>query len=193
MNILKLLSISALLVLALVAMSTASEITMKLSGPGAIDSTTIKAGKPVSVDIYIRNDSLYTGFSIGFSIKSKDIKKVIHIADTAGGVNENGDIKGYNGWQDRSIWNFGLYAVEKDWDGELPELLGFGGLCVQREYGPHENQKCLSFEVIFPEPGTVVIDSAFYPPGGRWLFAGPNASAAHEPDWGGPYKFKVVK
>ena len=167
MNKLKLLGVSVLLVAALAAMSAAGEGTMKLSGPGTVDATTIKAGEPVSIDIYIRNDSLYTGFSMGFSMTSKDMKNIIHVADSAGGINETGDIKGYNGWEDKSIWNFGLFAVEKDWDGELPELLGFGGLCVQREYQPHESHKCLSIDMIFPEPGTIVIDSAFYPPGGR--------------------------
>ncbi|MBU8934269.1 MAG: hypothetical protein KOO62_09710 [candidate division Zixibacteria bacterium] len=193
MNKLKLLGMTVVLVAGFAALSAASEITMQLSGPGAVDDTTIKAGEPVSVDIFVMNDSLYTGFSIGFSVVSKDMKKIVHVTDSTGGLNENGDLKGYNGWNDKSIWNFGLYTVEKDWDGVLPELLGFGGLCVQREYQPHESQKCLSFEVIFPEPGTVVIDSAFYPPGGRWLFAGPSPETAHEPIWGGPYKFKVVK
>ncbi|RKX25450.1 MAG: hypothetical protein DRP47_09805 [Candidatus Zixiibacteriota bacterium] len=194
MNILKVLGISAVLIVVMTSLSLAGSISMKLSGPGAVNESTIKAGEPVSVDIYIANDSIYTGFSFGFSIVSKEIKNIIHVTDSGNGLNKNGDINGYNGWEDNSIWNFGgVFAVETDWDGTLPELIGFGGLCVQQEYKPHEIHKCLSFDIIFPEPGIVVIDSAFYPPGGRWLFAGPVSSSSHEPDWGGPYKFKVVK
>ena len=174
--------------------AAAGSIGMKLSGPGAVNDTTIKAGEPVAVDIYVENDSLFTGFSFGFAIKSKDIKKIVHVADSAGGLNEAGDIKGHNGWQDHSVWNFGgVHAVERNWDGELPELIGFGGLCVQQEYKPHEKKKCISLNMIVPTPGTLTLDSAYYPPGGRWLFATPKPGAAQEPAWEGPYNFKVVK
>ncbi len=172
----------------------AGTISMQLSGEGAVNDSTIKAGEPVSLDVYVENDSLYTGFSFGFAFTSKDIKKIEHLPDTAGGLNDRGDIKGHNGWQDATIWNLGgVYVVERDWDGELPELIGFGGLSVQQEYESHENQKCLSFDLLVPEPGVITVDSAFYPPGGRWLFATPKPGANEEPKWNGPYSFKVVK
>lgn len=172
----------------------AGSISMKLSGPGAVNDSTIQTGKNVSVDIYISNDSLYSGFSFGFAFKSPDIKKIIHVNDSLPSLNKNGDIKGHNGWEDKTIWNFGgVYAVESDWDGVMPELLGFGGLSIQQEYAPHDIQKCLSLNMMFPEPGTITIDSAFYPPGGAWMFASPAENGVHQPKWGGPYTFKVVK
>lgn len=194
MRVLKVLMVTVCAAGLLAAVAGASSISMKLSGEGVVNDSTVKAGTPVNVDIYIENDSLFTGFSFGFIVTSPDIKKVIHVADSGNGLNKGGDIKGHNGWQDASIWNFGgVYAVERDWDGNLPDMIGFGGLCIQQEYSPHDIQKVLSFTLVAPDAGTVVVDSAFYPPGGRWLFATPSPAAAHEPDFGGALTFKVVK
>ena len=194
MKVLRTLLATAALLALTIGVAGAGSISMKLSGEGAVNDSTIKAGQPVSIDIYAANDSIYTGFSFGFALKSPDIKEIVHVADSGAGLNEKGDIKGYNGWQDHSIWDFGgVFTVERDWNGKMPELLGFGGLCVKNEYQPHENQKILSFDLIVPEAGTLVIDSAFYPPGGRWLMATPSPDAVGEPDWLGPYTFKVVK
>ena len=191
---LKLLIVTAFVLLVFTVSVMASSVSMKLSGPGAVNDSTIQAGKEVSLDIYISNDSYYTGFSFGFAFTSQDIKKIIHVSDSLTSLNENGDIKGYNGWEDKSIWNFGgVYAVEKDWDGAMPELLGFGGLCIQQRYDPHDIQKCISVNMLFEELGTITIDSAFYPPGGGWMFADPSENGIHKPKWGGPYTFKVVK
>lgn len=173
----------------------AANVILKISGKGAINDSTIKAGEPVSVDLYIENDVVRTGFTLGFTLQSNDFKKIIHAPDTAGGLNENGDIKGHNGWQDKSIWDLGgIFVVERDWDGILPDLIGFGGVSVRQEFKPQELTKALSFDLIMPEPGILVIDSAFFPPGGKWLFASPPRLAPSEtPNWGGPYHYKVIK
>jgi len=169
-------------------------VSMKLSGPGAVNNSTIKAGENVLVDIYIANDTFFTGFSLGFTVKSPMIKNIIHVIDSGNGLNENGDIKGYNGWQDKSIWDFGgVFTVEHDWDGELPEVLGFGGLCIEKQYLPHDLMKVLSFEMIVPDTGLITVDSSFFPPGGRWIFLAPPPGQTEEPNWLGPYTFKVVK
>lgn len=168
----------------------ASSVSMKISGPGAVDSTTIKVGEKVSLDVYIENDAEYTFLNLGFKMTSPDIKTVVHPADSGNGKNEHGDVKAYNGFQDASIFDMGgLHVVEKDWDGNLPELLGFGGLCVHNKYLPHENARNMSVDMIFNEPGTFVVDSSFFPPLGTWMFAAPK----HFPQWGGPYEFKVVE
>ena len=173
----------------------AASVSLELSGPGVVNESTIKAGKMVSVDMYIENDVVRTGFTLGLSLVSKDIKSVIHVTDTSGGLNENGDIKGYNGFDDKSIWDlFGVKPVERDWDGVLPDLIGFGGVSVRGKYEPTELKKVISIDLIVPESGTLVIDSAFFPPGGKWLFASPQKIAEPEtPQWGGPYKITVVK
>ncbi|MEK7775272.1 MAG: hypothetical protein AAB305_05255 [Candidatus Zixiibacteriota bacterium] len=175
---------------ALTTSAMAVEISMKISGPGAVNETTIKAGQKVSFDVYMANDSSWKGFSIGFQVKSPTIKKVLHPADSGKGINARGDVKGYNGFQDKSIWDLsGVFVVDTLWNGTLPDTLGFGGICVKASYLPHPLQKNLSFDLIFPEAGIVVVDSSFYPPGGQWLFALPE----HHPTWKGPYKFTVVK
>lgn len=168
----------------------AVDISMKISGPGAVNETTIKAGQPVSFDVYMANDSTWKGFTIGFQVKSPNIKTVIHPADSGKGLNARGDIKGYNGFNDKSVWDLnGVFIIDTAWNGTLPDTLGFGGICVKSSYMPHPSQKNLSFEIIFPEAGTVVVDSSFFAPGGEWLFALPS----HKPGWHGPYKFTVVK
>ncbi len=173
----------------------ATSIELKLSGPGAVGDATIKAGKPVSVDIIIENDTIFTGFTMGFKIFSPDLKKIVHVADSGNGLNERGDVKGYNGWHDDSVWDLkGIFVRETDWDGNLPDTLGFGGLSVKKRYTAHKAEKKLSFEIMVPEPGTLVIDSSFYPPGGKWLYSAPaRIGSTISPDWNGPYQFKVIK
>ncbi|MDF1544248.1 MAG: hypothetical protein P1R58_04000 [bacterium] len=192
------LKICAFVILTLAMMSSgaiADDVKVKISGPGAVDANTIKAGEKVSVDIYAATDTARTGFTLGFTLKSKDISNVIHVADSGNGLNKNGDIKGHNGWNDKSVWDFGgVFAVERDWDGKLPELLGFGGLSIKKGWEPTDLTKTISFEIIVPEAGTLVLDSAYYPPGGKWLFSSPPRLAGpSSPGWDGPHTFKVVK
>ena len=194
MNAVRTLCIAVFCLAFCVSSVLAGSVSVKISGPGAVNDSTIKAGENVSVDIYIANDTIFAGFSLGFTIKSPTIKTIIHVADSGNGLNDSGDVKGHNGWEDKSIWDFGgVFAVERDWDGKLPDLLGFGGLCIKKEYKPHDLAKVLSFEMIVPEPGIITIDSSFFPPGGAWMFSAPPPARAEEPKWLGPYTFKVVK
>lgn len=166
-----------------------SMIVFKLSGPGAVNDSTIKAGEKVSFDIWMSNLKPRRGLSIGFKLTSDDIKKIIHPADSGNGINKRGDVKGYNGWQDKSIFDLtGVLAAEKDWDGMLPDTLGFGALVVKNNYEPHDMMKTLSFDVIIPTPGTLHIDSTYFPPGGNWQYG-----LGGRPGWGGPYTYTVIK
>ncbi len=190
------MTICCFIALAVIASGVlADDVKIKISGPGAVDANTIKAGEKVLVDIYTATDTTRTGFTLGFAIKSEDISRVIHVADSGNGLNKNGDIKGYEGWNDKSVWDFGgVFAVERDWDGQLPDLLGFGGLSIKKGWEPSDLKKTISFEIIVPEPGTLVIDSAYYPPGGKWLFSSPPRLAGpSSPSWDGPHIFKVVE
>ncbi len=194
MNMRKLLVMTILLLVFGISSGWSSGISLKISGPGAVNDSTIKAGEKVSVDIYVANTDIYTGFSFGFKILSPTIKNIVHVTDSGNGLNERGDIKGYNGWNDKSIWDFGgVFPVECDWDGILPDTLGFGGLCVKKEYTPHDMMKVLSFEIIVPDAGKLTIDSSYFPPGGRWMFAPSPPGNIEEPKWYGPYIFNVVK
>jgi hypothetical protein len=190
-----LFALTTVLMVVAAASVGAAEISLKLSGPGAAGENTIKAGQTVSIDIMIENDTIATGFTLGFKITSPDLESIVHVADKDNGINEAGDVKGFNGWQDESIWDLnGVFVRETDWDGKLPDTLGFGGLAVKSKYTAHKMEKKLSFDIMVPQTGTLVIDSSFFPPGGKWLFSAPERiSTSTSPDWGGPYKFQVVK
>ena len=193
MSKLKLLSLVILGLIATIGSVHSASISLQLSGEGALNDSTIIAGKPFSADFYFTNESKCLGFTIGFCLKSDDIKEFVHVADSGNGINEFGDIKAYNGWEDNSIWDMkGLFVVEHNWDGKLADTIGLGGICIKKSYEAHEKQKQLSLDLMIPTVGTFVIDSSYWPPSGKWLYAGPNQSS-HMPKWGGPYKFKVVK
>jgi len=166
-----------------------SIIVMKLSGPGAGDETTIKAGAKVSLELHMSNEKPRREISIGFKLTSPDIEKIVHVMDSGNGINKGGDIKGYNGFENKSVFDMtGVLAAEKDWDGVLPDTIGFGALVIKNSYEPHEMMKALSIDLIVPTPGTLMIDSTFFPPGGSWQYG-----MGAKPGWGGPYTFKVVE
>ena len=57
--------------------AVASSVKVKISGPGAVNDTTIQAGKPVSFDVYMANDNKYTCFTLGFEMTSEDVVRRI--------------------------------------------------------------------------------------------------------------------
>ena len=177
-----------------ISASGQTTISLGLSGPGAVNDSTIKAGQAVSVDIYWENkDSDLRGFTTGFRLYSPTIKTIVHVPDSGKGINPQGDLKAFGGWEGTGAWDFtGIRAVPTDWDGKLPDTIGFGGLRAKIEYTPHPKKKVLSFTVIVPEAGEIDVDSTFYRPGGVWAIADPNGKEI-PPVWKGPYKFKVIQ
>ena len=173
-----------------------TSISMQISGPGAVNDSTIKVGEPVSVDIYWENgDDDRRGFTTGFKITSPDssITNIVHVADSGKGINDSGDVKAHGGWGGAQAWDFGgIRVITIDWDGELPELVGFGGFVVKNKYNKHADKKVLSWTMVVPEAGTIAIDSSFFRPGGIWAVAGPNGVEI-PPEWGGPYTYRAVK
>lgn len=179
-------------VLCLSAVGNAITISVGVSGEGAVNDSTVIAGEPFSVDVFFVNDSLQRAFTIGFKMTSDNIKQIVHIADSGKGLSVKGDVKAYNGWEDKSIWDLnGLFVVETNWDGALPDTIGFGGVCIKQAYNPHEKMRCISWDVMVPTEGSFVVDSSFWPPSGIWVFAG-DSEASRAPKWGGPLKVKVV-
>jgi len=175
-----------------------AEVDLEISGPGVVNDSTVKVGEPFSVDIYWENDSEgWRGFSNGFCIESEDIKKIVHLNDTVDGMGKNGEVKGYNGWENSDVWDFaGVWVVPVDWDGSVPDTMGFGGQVIKNRYGAHPRQKVLSWDMIMNETGTFSIDSCFYRPGGYWkLFTLTDAKAPIEEimGWDGPHVFHVIK
>ncbi len=169
-------------------------IALKLSGKGVVNDSTVKAGEPFSVDIYFANDKHVRGFTAGLKVSSADIKTITHPSDSGKGINENGDIKGYNGWQDNSIWDLtGLKVAKTDWDGTLPDVAGFLASAMKKTFDPQGMTKNLSMDLVVSEPGTLVIDSCFYPPSNSWKFITTDNRQGMKALWKGPYHFKVVK
>ncbi len=177
-----------------VSASSQTTISLGLSGPGAVNDSTIKVGQPVSVDIYWENkDPDRRGFTTGFQIYSPTIKTIVHVADSGKGIDPAGDLKAFGGWEGTSTWDFtGIRSVLNDWDGKLPDTVGFGGLRAKIEYTAHPKKKVLSMTILVPEAGVIVVDSSFYRPGGIWVIATPDGKEV-PPVWKGPYKFKVIQ
>jgi hypothetical protein len=191
--VITLLIIGLVLMLGVTAMS--ATVKLQLSGPGKVNDSTIKAGQKVTVDVYLDNEKTRMGFSIGLKISSPDksIATIQHPADSGKGYEEsNGDIKGYNGFESKAIFDLLCRPVLQDWDGKLPDLLGFVSMVFKKQWNVMPMQKCYSFDLIVPNAGSLRVDSSFFPPGGRWLFvSGPTDETI--PKWMGPYKYTVVK
>ncbi len=173
----------------------AATISIEISGEGSVDQKTIRAGRPVSVDVYFENDQRRAGMTVGFKLHSDDISEIVHVSSPGEGLNDSGDVKGFNGFDDASVWDlFGMFVIERSWDGRLPDTIGFGGVCNEQSYEPHAREKKLSFEIIVRQPGTLVVDSSYYPPAGAWMFSSrPNTIPSERPEWEGPYKFRVIE
>jgi hypothetical protein len=180
----------------------AASVKMKLSGPGKVNDSTIKAGQKVALDIYLSNEKVHMGLSMGFKITSPDgtIKMVEHPVDSAKGAEgyngiegSKGDIKGSNGFESKALFDLINQVVPTDWDGKLPDVIGFLMHGFKKRWQPMQETKAFSIELVAPNAGTLVVDSSFFPPGGRWITTNENAAVVDVPTWGGPYKFKVVK
>lgn len=176
------------------AASSQTTISLGISGPGAVNDSTIKAGQPVSVDIYWENkDPDRRAFSTGFRIFSPTIKTIVHVPDSGKGINPAGDVKAHSGWEGTNTWDFGgIRASLVNWDGNLPDTIGFGGFRVKIQYNAHPKKKVLSWTMIVSTPGQITVDSTFFRPGGIWAVADPTGKEI-PPVWHGPYKFTVVQ
>lgn len=195
-------AMSAVLVLLVGGMAltaSATKISMKLSGPGVVNDSTVKANQKISLDVYAENDDDWAGITFGFKISSPTIKAIVYPKDSTA-MNRSKNAHGFNGWQDNSIFDLGgVRIAEADMNGELPDVIGVGAAVVKNKYKAHPLQKILSFDVLFKEEGKVTVDSTFFPPGGFWKVARsprvtPAGKDSQQPvKWGGPVRFKVVK
>ncbi|PWB74489.1 hypothetical protein C3F09_03925 [candidate division GN15 bacterium] len=182
--------------LMLVASGMAATVSMKLSGAGKVNDSTIKAGEKVSLDIYFDNEKPRMGLSLGFKLSSPDksITTIVHPADSGKGLAPSaGDIKGYGIYANKSVFKVLNQPVLADWDGKLPDVMGFMTMVLKDPWATQPVAKNYSIDLIVPTAGTLVVDSAFFPPGGKWIFVTEANQPPDIPVWKGPYKFKVVK
>lgn len=179
----------------------AVSVSMKISGPGVVNDSTIKAGQKVSLDFYWENKSEYNGFSSGFRLFSPDksITAVSYPADSGKGMNKHGNMKAFNGWETKQVFDFGFWASEPEVDGQLPELFGYAGVCMKQRWNPHPLQKTSSFEFVVNGAGKLVIDTSNTSPHylkvtrTRLAADTTNLPSSEIPTWGGPYTLRVVK
>lgn len=178
------------------ASGMSATVSMQLSGAGKVNDSTIKAGEKVTLDIYFDNDKPRMGLSLGFKISSPDksITTVVHPADSGKGLTPSvGDIKGHGIYADKSVFKVLNQPVLSDWDGKLPDVVGIMTMVMKGNWDKQPVQKGYSIDLIVPTPGTLVVDSAFFAPGGKWIFVTAAEQPPDVPAWKGPYKFKVVK
>ena len=124
--VLTLMVLGCCVLVATAAMS--ATVSMKLSGAGKVNDSTIKAGEKVSLDVYFDNEKPRMGLSIGFKISSPDksITTIVHPADSGKGLDDSaGDVKGYNGYEGKGIFDLLNKPIFSDWDGTLPDQMGF--------------------------------------------------------------------
>ncbi|MEW5796290.1 MAG: hypothetical protein AB1772_07995 [Candidatus Zixiibacteriota bacterium] len=183
-------------IVAACAVSTPGQttITLGLSGPGAVNDSTIKAGQPVSVDVYWESKDVdIRGFTTGFRVYSPTIKAIVHVADSGKGINPAGDLKAHGGWEGTNTWDFsGIRVIPTDWDGTLPDTIGFGGARAKVAESAHPRKKVLSWTMLVPTTGQILVDSTFFRPSNIWAVA-LTAGKEVRPLWNGPYKFSVIE
>ncbi len=87
------------------------------------------------------------------------------------------------------------FGVEEGASGSGADTVGFGGFLINAK-GIYENFDTVAYSIqIGPidkayNGHKICVDSAFYPPGGGWLWSLRNES--YQPVWRGPYCYTVV-
>ena len=188
--------VAAVILVFSVSAASSATVSMKISGPGKVNDSTIKAGQKVSFDVYIVNEIDRQCLSVGFKFFSPDssIKSITHPADSGKGMeNTKGDVKAFGPYKGSEMFDIMNSAVSDNWDGQLPDVLGFMAHILKKKYVKHEEMKAYSIDVVVPNPGTLVVDSSFFGSGGVWMMVTEPTQEPHCPSWKGPYKFKVVK
>ncbi len=187
---------TALALMLAAGMVYSADVSMKISGPGRVDDTTIKAGQKVTFDVYITNEIDRQGLSVGFKFFSPDssIKEIKHPADSGKGMeNTAGDAKAYGPYEGHTTFDIMNAFVTDNWDGQLPDVAGFMAHIMKKVYKAHETTKAYSIDLVVPTPGTLAVDSSFFGAGGVWMMVTDPQMEPHQPAWKGPYTFKVVK
>jgi len=152
----------------------ANQVNFQISG-GVDDS--LRVGVPATIDIYLENDYVIYGMSLGFKIWSPDgafwnWTNVGGLGATTGCVTT----VPYSRLGDGSVFNMtGFDVIEYDVDGVSPDMIMCGGVANEGGIptGPLEHMYSMHFEplaCLYPTIRTICIDSAFVPPSGAFVF-----------------------
>ncbi len=152
------------------------------AGPG---SQELQAGVPVVFHLRYNNSTsgTITGFSNGYSIWSPNgaTWNTLFAADEANMKDRFLDL----------IMSFNSFSIT----GTGRDTVGIGGASINKGIPAGFNEVAFSLR-IGPIPNShigkqICIDSAFYPPGGAWLWAFSGGGSA-QAVWNGPYCYTIV-
>ena len=159
----------------------ANQVDLQVSG---FMQDTLRVGVPTNLDIYIENDYVLGGMSLGFKVWSPD--GAFWRWNDVGGL---GDITGCvttvlsSRLGDGSVFDLtGFLVTEDDVDGTSPDIIMCGGVALSAGLptGPLEHMYSMQFiprACDWPDIRTICIDSAFVPPSGAFVFVGPYGTA----------------
>ena len=150
--------------------------------------------------VYIENDILLGGMSLGFRITSED-GAIWSWRPQTGGYPDTGFAAGTVIPGSRldppeySLDMTGLVVAEKDLDGISPDTIMIGGVAMMHglSTGPLQPMVLMHFrlENMDSEVGTLCIDSSFVPPSGAFVFV--DVFDGYTPEFNGPFCYPVVK
>ncbi|MFH1374197.1 MAG: T9SS type A sorting domain-containing protein [bacterium] len=139
------------------------------------------ADVPFTIEIYLNNTDAngISGSTNGFRIYSPTgATWQTPTYDTAGGLDQ--------------YFDGGVSLNGFSVDGSGADTIGLGGFCMYQPGIPNGyDDIVVKIETKMSADGdTLCIDSAFYPPGGTWLWTTPSGPVV--PSWEGPYCWMVV-
>ncbi len=155
---------------------------------GLYDDTTIYSDSLITFHIRFNNNvgDALVGFTMGFRVFS--YQNSVRWNTTAGE---------HTGAITLDMISIPLFISNFSVTGANADTIGFGGFDFGSGSGILQGFNDHAFTIqIGPIPssyhgGWICLDTAFYPPGGAWLWTKPNASSI-TPDWDGPRWFRVV-
>jgi hypothetical protein len=144
----------------------------------------IQTGVPITFYIRFQNNtgSYITGSSNGFRVYSPNGAQWDPITwDTA---NVGLD----------TLYDFGIFFSDLSVTGSGADTVGLAGLCLFKSGIPNgfdEVVFLISTQIDAVHAGrTICLDSAFYPPGGEWMWSTDGGTVY--PTWDGPHCFRIV-
>lgn len=150
---------------------------------GLFGQDTLTAGADIRFHLRFSNQSgsYMVGFSHGFTVYSQDGALRDSVKMTSNGILEN-------------LFDGGFFANYFSNDGTGTDTIGVGGLTIHGDGLPDGfDQVVFSLDFHLPASSdgkTVCLDTAFFPPGGIWVWA-LTGTVKVLPSWDGPHCFEI--
>ncbi|HOD66770.1 MAG TPA: hypothetical protein PLR32_00550 [candidate division Zixibacteria bacterium] len=154
---------------------------------GLVADGQIQAGKKITFHLRFTNKTglPVAGFANGFRVYSPD------------GATWGTTVADTTGLMPKGLMDGGMFITTFGISGSGADTVGFGGFRILKDGLPDGWSDVPATITIGPIPAsmvgkTVCLDQSFFPPGGYWLWSLED-QVENEPDFGGPYCFKIVK